>query len=218
MNMTPDNRPRCGDLSRSDADERFSGKPGEGPEDETPLARDKRLLRAWKEGDSDSGLKLLEHHRNYLLWFARTLGVCHENDQMDLCQELFVRLLERLPRLHIRYSFRGYIRRVVISILRERTSSTTLPENRAGSKKENPETAAARKEFWAMVLACEERLTPLERTVYEARIVEGLSFEMLSTSVNLKLNHLYVVYHRARIKIQKCLKEKGLDNGFSEDS
>ena len=177
------------------------------------LERDRGLLRAWREGDAASGYELMEHYLPYFRSLCFRAGVHDADAQLDLFQEVTLRLLQVLPRLRLEQSFAGYLRRVFTTARRSATPSRSgqpLPEVVDARPADDPVDTA---ETWSALAYCLERLAERERDVFDRRVLNEERFSTISRDLGVTLNHLYVLYHRARQKLQECMQRKGFDLG-----
>lgn len=106
--------------------------------EDSMFTRDRAALNAWRSGDSSRGLELLDAYRPYFMALCSRYGVRREDDQVDLYQEILMRLLRQLPKLELKSSFGGYLRRVFHTAYREtrRAQSRSSPateSSRVGS-------------------------------------------------------------------------------------
>lgn len=201
--------------------------PDESISAEAALERDRALVSAWREGDSASGLALLDHYRRYFTSLCWRYGVRREEEQLDLYQEVLARLLRQLPTLRLESSFAGYLRRVVHTAQRELLRRTEgvpeLPPAIAAERSAkfrggdpvdpspSPDDRLEQREIVGAVEECAETLNDRERTIFEARLYERFDCETLCRMVEVTLNHLHVLYHRARQKMRDCLARKGFE-------
>ncbi len=196
----------CRDRVQLQPDERIS---------EPSFSRDRCLLRAWQRGDEEKGLELLSHYEAWFLSRCRRYGARSEEEQLDLYQDVVLRILTRLSRLRIESSFGGYLRQVLVSVLRERKEKATRGtpiKNEPRDRRESPMAAVEKDEFWEAAAECEGGLTESEVRVFAGRIFETTSFADLATKLGTSLGNLYVIYFRARRKMRRCMEGKGFSH------
>ncbi len=59
------------------------------------------------------------------------------------------------------------------------------------------------------IQGCLDRLTPLQREVFQLRQIEELSGAEVSSILGESVNHVGVLFHRARLHLRECLAQKG---------
>ena len=70
----------------------------------------------------------------------------------------------------------------------------------------SPESAFQRKEFWKVFEECLSRLKPRQAEVFLAKEVYGMSNEEICKDFALSPTNTWVLMHRARLSLCKCLK------------
>lgn len=70
----------------------------------------------------------------------------------------------------------------------------------------NPDSALESKQFWSIFEDCLSKLKPQQAEVFLAREVHGMSSEEVSESYSLSSNNVWVLMHRARVAMGKCLE------------
>ena len=71
---------------------------------------------------------------------------------------------------------------------------------------QNPEQALENKQFWGIFETCVSRLKPQQAEVFLAREVHGMENEEISKSFALSPGNVWVLIHRARVALGKCLE------------
>ncbi|MEM7166880.1 MAG: sigma-70 family RNA polymerase sigma factor [Planctomycetota bacterium] len=174
------------------------------------VERDRALLRAWRNGDRDSGDRLLAHYYRYFLSLCWQRGVVREDDQLDVFQEVVVRLMKVLPGLRLQTSFAGYLRLVVRTAIR--SCRARWPEAVAEDLDiavEAPAAAVEQREILLAIDDCSQLLDEREGHVFQMRMHEEKSFAELGSELGVSVGNLHVIYHRARQKLRQCLERKG---------
>lgn len=69
----------------------------------------------------------------------------------------------------------------------------------------DPDAAMMSKQFWSIFEQCLSRLKPQQAEVFLAREVHGMSHEEIRVSFALSESNAWVLMHRARIALGKCL-------------
>ena len=75
----------------------------------------------------------------------------------------------------------------------------------------NPELAFQQKEFWNIFQQCLAELKPKQVEVFLAKEIHGMSNEDICKSFSLNPTNVWVLMHRARLSLIKCLKIYWLD-------
>ena len=70
----------------------------------------------------------------------------------------------------------------------------------------HPVQSVERAEFWATVHDCGERLPERVGRAFVLRDVDGLETEEICQILNIKQSHLFVLLHRARLALRRCLE------------
>lgn len=78
---------------------------------------------------------------------------------------------------------------------------------------ENPESALHDTQFWQIFEACLDHLPPAQAQVFMMREFLELEASEVCAAVGITLNHLYVMLHRARMRLRRCLEEKWFQRG-----
>ncbi len=75
----------------------------------------------------------------------------------------------------------------------------------------SPELAFQQKEFWKIFQQCLSGLKPKQVEVFLAKEIHGMSNEDICKSFSLNSTNVWVLMHRARLSLIKCLKIHWLD-------
>ncbi len=70
----------------------------------------------------------------------------------------------------------------------------------------NPDHALENKQFWGAFEHCVSRLNPQQAEVFIAKEVHGLDNEEISKNHAISASNIWVLMHRARIALGKCLE------------
>lgn len=71
---------------------------------------------------------------------------------------------------------------------------------------QNPDAALENKQFWVVFEHCISRLKPQQAEVFLAKEVHGMENEEISESYSLSPSNVWVLMHRARVALGKCLE------------
>lgn len=179
--------------------------------------RDRDLIGRWQRGDTEAGAALMDHYAPFVRTVARRLGVRDERDFLDLWQDLLLRVLEHLPRLHERVhrSFAGYLAWQVRDLApRFRAQPRTEPAP-IELMVTDPD-AAENDEFWATVRSCEETLPAGERTVFAMRFRDGLSLGDVAERTVSNTNAVAQCVFRLVRRMRACMRLRGYCLGGEE--
>lgn len=154
----------------------------------------------------------MEHYRRFFLSLCWRYGVRDHDERLELYQELLLRLLRALPKVELQSSFAGYLRRVFHTTYR-RTRSRSVSElkEEAVAGTEDGMRPVEQQELRAVIEECQEGLESREAYVFHRRLHEEAPYQEISETLGLTLGNLHVIYHRARTKMQQCLKKKGFE-------
>ncbi len=72
----------------------------------------------------------------------------------------------------------------------------------------NPEAMFNQQQFWQVFEACLEGLPPQQGKIFMMREFIGLESEEICDAVNISMSNLFVILHRARLRLGKCLENK----------
>ncbi len=88
------------------------------------------------------------------------------------------------------------------------TEGRILPQAAAKVWERVPDDAAEQAEFWGVLQGCLDELPEAQRTVFIGREMDGLTTEEITEAEGITPNHLWVILHRARKGLRKCLELK----------
>jgi RNA polymerase sigma-70 factor (ECF subfamily) len=71
--------------------------------------------------------------------------------------------------------------------------------------KESPEQLARNNQFWGVFQECLSELPEAHRRAFTLREVDGMKGEEICDILSITSSNLYVMMHRARAKLRKCL-------------
>lgn len=70
----------------------------------------------------------------------------------------------------------------------------------------NPDSALESKQFWGVFEVCMSKLKPQQAEVFLAKELHGMDNEEISDNYSLSPNNVWVLMHRARLALGKCLE------------
>jgi RNA polymerase sigma-70 factor (ECF subfamily) len=73
---------------------------------------------------------------------------------------------------------------------------------------EQPAECLEQKEFWAVFADCLERLPPRQAQALTFTLIDGLPAEEVCKVLALASTNLWVLLHRARLRIRQCLEDQ----------
>lgn len=74
------------------------------------------------------------------------------------------------------------------------------------SWKESPSSLVENREFWAVFAGCLDGLPEAHRRAFSMREFDGLSSEEIRKVLEVTPTNLWVILHRARTKLRRCLE------------
>ena len=81
-----------------------------------------------------------------------------------------------------------------------------------------PEKAFERKEFWNVLNSCVSQLNDNQRAVFVQRELEDRNAEEICDALDISSSNLWVLLHRARLQLRRCLEPNWLQRGGDGDS
>ena len=79
-------------------------------------------------------------------------------------------------------------------------------ESLAPAWKESPESLVENREFWEVFTQCLDGLPEAHRRAFSMREFDGLTGEEIRKVLNVTPSNLWVMLHRARTKLRRCLE------------
>ncbi len=78
---------------------------------------------------------------------------------------------------------------------------------------EDPEKAAENSQLAKALSQCIDGLSEKFRSIFVLKEIDGLSSEVICNEFNIKPTNLWVILHRTRSQLKKCLESNWLDEG-----
>ncbi len=116
----------------------------------------------------------------------------------------------------------GILKRKIVDFVRARNRNTSAtddedPTNLLFDEKGNwrsdprifgtqPEALLQRAEFWQILRQCLSGLSQRQADVFTLREMEGISSETICKELDLSSSNLWVLLHRARLRLSACMK------------
>lgn len=149
----------------------------------------------------------------------------------DAVQETFLAAIKRYDqfdgRVDIKFWLRGILRFKVVDHIRAATrdqavtpiedaeildsllfKASGIPTMRPSPWEFNPQEAFDRAEFWPIFEECLSRLKEPIRQAFVLKMVEDMESDEVCKVLGITPNHLWVLNHRARTQMKKCLESK----------
>ena len=76
----------------------------------------------------------------------------------------------------------------------------------------NADAALEQQELHEILQRCQERLPPKQGAVFSLRFVEELSAEEICQALDVTAANYWVIVHRAKLQLRRCLEKHGLGN------
>ena len=173
---------------------------------------EKQLIEAAQAGDQPALTYLFNCHfsRLYRYMLART-GNTH--DAEDMAQEVFLRVLDALPRYEWRdVPFTAWLFRIAHNIVVSRYRRNGLAASRSAPFSDDlavpamgPEQLVEARLSMEQALKAAERLAPVQRQVIELRLIAGLTVAETAQVLGKTENNVKVVQHKAIARLRRML-------------
>ncbi len=178
--------------------------------------------------------KWVDEHGDYLFWY--TLARLRQREVAeDLVQETFLAALHAQDRFAGASSERtwlvGILKRKIVDHLRrkgreqpvrdlaavDRWTDALFDERGNWRKKPGkwpsaPSATIEKEEFWAIFTACLQKLPERLADAFILREVEELAGQEVCKVLNVSANNLWVMLHRARLGLRRCLEVNWFGN------
>lgn len=182
------------------------------PDDDTPLVA--KAIAA----DAEAFGQLYERHRERVYRVAYHY-VHNKADALDLCQEVFVRAFQALPRFEGRSKFSTWLTRIASNTCIDHCRASKV--RRAGELDEQwvvsdernpgsgdvpePSRGLEREELRVALDAAVEQLSPEHRTVFVLHAVEGMAYKDIAETLECPIGTVMSRLHYARKRLQGLL-------------
>ncbi|RTM06459.1 MAG: RNA polymerase sigma factor [Hyphomicrobiales bacterium] len=171
------------------------------------LARDPGAFRA-----------IIKTHNQRLYRIARGV-VRNDAEAEDIVQEAYMRAFANLGAFRGEASLSTWLSRIVINEalgrLRKRKRIVSMPENPEAeiirfplNPGEDPERTMAQRQILGLVERATDSLPDVYRTVFVARVIEGLSIEETAELLGIRPETVKTRLHRARALVRKALDDE----------
>jgi len=184
-------------------------------------AGDMALMRRALARDPNAFRAIIKTHNQRLYRIARGV-VRNDAEAEDIVQEAYMRAFANLGAFRGEASLSTWLSRIVINEalgrLRKRKRVVAMPENPEAeiirfplsdwNTCDDPERTMAQRQILALVERATDSLPDVYRSVFVARIIEGLSIEETADLLGVRPETVKTRLHRARALVRKALDDE----------
>jgi RNA polymerase sigma-70 factor (ECF subfamily) len=181
-------------------------------------AGDMVLVRRALARDPDAFRAIIKVHNQRLYRIARGV-VRNDAEAEDIVQEAYLRAFANLGAFRGQASLSTWLSRIVINEalgrLRKRKRIAAMPENPEAeiirfplNPSDDPERTMAQRQILGLVERATDSLPDVYRTVFVARVIEGLSIEETADLLAVRPETVKTRLHRARTLVRKALEDE----------
>ncbi|ATU95678.1 RNA polymerase sigma factor [Phyllobacterium zundukense] len=183
---------------------------------------DMDIVRRALARDADAFRTIMEIHNRRLYRIARGV-VRNDGEAEDIVQEAYVRAFAHLDRFRGNSSLATWLSRIVINealgrLRKKRRAfalTTSISQNSDAQiiqfplkVGDDPERMMAQRQILQMVERATDNLPDVYRTVFVARVIEGLGIEETAELLRIRPATVKTRLHRARLLIRKQLDDQ----------
>ncbi|RWO47292.1 MAG: RNA polymerase sigma factor [Mesorhizobium sp.] len=161
---------------------------------------------------------IIKMHNQRLYRIARSV-VRNDSEAEDIVQEAYVRAFAQLGDFRGESSLATWLSRIVINEalgrLRKRRRTVAIPQNLQAeiikfplNPSDDPERMMAQRQILELVERATDRLPDVYRTVFVARVIEGLSIDETAELLDVRPETVKTRLHRARALVRKALADQ----------
>ncbi|RWQ02053.1 RNA polymerase sigma factor [Mesorhizobium sp.] len=161
---------------------------------------------------------IINMHNQRLYRIARSV-VRNDSEAEDIVQEAYVRAFAQLGDFRGESSLATWLSRIVINEalgrLRKRRRTVAMPQNLQAeiikfplNPSDDPERMMAQRQILELVERATDRLPDVYRTVFVARVIEGLSIDETAELLDVRPETVKTRLHRARALVRKALADQ----------
>lgn len=167
-----------------------------------------------REGGAFSTIVKMHNQRLYRI--ARSV-VRNDSEAEDIVQEAYVRAFAHLGDFRGESSLATWLSRIVINEalgrLRKTRRTVAMPQSLQAEiikfpLSDDPERTMAQRQILELVERATDRLPDVYRTVFVARVIEGLSIEETAELLDVRPETVKTRLHRARVLVRKALADQ----------
>ncbi|PZV33393.1 RNA polymerase sigma factor [Mesorhizobium kowhaii] len=177
-----------------------------------------QLVRRALAREGDAFRTIIKTYNQRLYRIARGV-VRNDSEAEDIVQEAYVRAFAHLDAFRGDSSLATWLSRIVINEalgrLRKRRRTVSMPENPQAeiirfplNPSDDPERTMAQRQILQLVERATDRLPDVYRTVFVARVIEGLSIEETADLLGVRPQTVKTRLHRARALVRKALDDQ----------
>ena len=181
-------------------------------------AGDVALVRRALARDPNAFRAIIKTHNQRLYRIARGV-VRNDAEAEDIVQEAYMRAFASLGAFRGEASLSTWLSRIVINEalgrLRKRKRTVAMPENPEAqiirfplNPSDDPERTMAQRQILGLVERATDSLPDVYRTVFVARVIEGLSIEETADLLGVRPETVKTRLHRARTLVRKALDDE----------
>jgi RNA polymerase sigma-70 factor (ECF subfamily) len=168
--------------------------------------------------EADAFRAIIKTHNQRLYRIARGV-VRNDSEAEDIVQEAYVRAFAALATFRGDASLATWLSRIVINEalgrLRKRRRTVAMPANQEAqiiqfplNPSDDPERTMAQRQILRLVERATDNLPDVYRTVFIARVIEGLNIEETADLLGLRPETVKTRLHRARALVRKALDDE----------
>lgn len=168
--------------------------------------------------EADAFRAIIKTHNQRLYRIARGV-VRSDSEAEDIVQEAYVRAFAALATFRGDASLATWLSRIVINEalgrLRKRRRTVAMPANPEAqiiqfplNPSDDPERTMAQRQILRLVERATDNLPDVYRTVFIARVVEGLNIEETADLLGVRPETVKTRLHRARALVRKALDDE----------
>ncbi|RWQ33611.1 MAG: RNA polymerase sigma factor [Mesorhizobium sp.] len=161
---------------------------------------------------------IIKMHNQRLYRIARSV-VRNDSEAEDIVQEAYVKAFAHLGDFRGESSLATWLSRIVINEalgrLRKRRRTVAMPQTPHAEiikfpldPSDDPERTMAQRQILELVQRATDRLPDVYRTVFVARVIEGLSIEETAELLDVRPETVKSRLHRARALVRKALDDQ----------
>jgi RNA polymerase sigma-70 factor (ECF subfamily) len=161
---------------------------------------------------------IIKMHNQRLYRIARSV-VRNDSEAEDIVQEAYVRAFAQLGDFRGESSLATWLSRIVINEalgrLRKRRRTVAMPQSLQAeiikfplNPSDDPERTMAQRQILELVERATDRLPDVYRTVFVARVIEGLSIDETAALLDVRPETVKTRLHRARALVRKALDDQ----------
>lgn len=176
------------------------------------------LARRALARDPDAVRAIIKTHNQRLYRIARGV-VRNDAEAEDVVQEAYMRAFSSLAAFRGEASLSTWLSRIVINEalgrLRKRRRIVAMPENPEAriipfplNPSDDPERTMAQRQILGLVERATDSLPDVYRSVFVARVIEGLSIEETADLLGVRPETVKTRLHRGRSLVRKALDDE----------